>query len=31
VLLNDIELATHARKADVQITIFKAYPRRQED
>jgi hypothetical protein len=30
VLLNDVELTTHARKADLQITVFKAYPRRQD-
>jgi transposase InsO family protein len=30
VLLNDVELTTHARKPDLQITVFKAYPRRQD-
>lgn len=30
VLLNDVELTTHARKPDLQITVLKAYPRRQD-
>ena len=30
VLLNDVELTTHARKPGLQITVLKAYPRRQD-
>jgi transposase InsO family protein len=30
VLLNDVELTTHARKPDLHITRFKAYPHRQK-
>lgn len=30
VLLNDVELATHARKPGLQISRFKSYPRRQK-
>lgn len=29
VLLNDVELTTHARTPGLQITVLKAYPRRQ--
>jgi hypothetical protein len=28
VLLNDVELTTHARKPGLQISRFKSYPRR---
>jgi hypothetical protein len=30
VLLDNIELSTHARRPDSQITRFKAYPRRRD-
>ncbi|MCW2689524.1 MAG: hypothetical protein JWR37_4414 [Mycobacterium sp.] len=30
VLLNDVELTTHARKPGLQISTFKSYPRRQK-
>jgi len=30
VILKDVELTTHARRPDTQITRFKAYTRRQK-